>query len=95
MNQKMIFNPFSYFVSLKAKLIGLAVVVALSMAAGWHVHKTIIDAENLHSTELQLEKAKEAPGKIINFHQQLRKTNVDKEACFNTKLPDATLKLLR
>lgn len=88
-------NPFSWFISLREKLLALLAFGLFSLGIGWHLH-TIWDGYiDSGTVKHQLERAKEAPAEISKFHQALRKTNVEKTECFNTPIPDDVLKLLR
>lgn len=88
------FNPFAFFVSLKAKLIGLAVVVALSFGGGWYVHGVFYDAAKHVADGKKLDKAQKAPGAIMKKNQELRKTDADKDPCFAKPMSSDVLKLL-
>lgn len=80
-----------------AKLIGIVLAVWTPIVVGTtlYTHNKFIDAAKLSDTEAQLDKAKEAPGKIIKFNQQLRKTGIEKDTCYNAAIPAAALDLLR
>jgi hypothetical protein len=87
-------NPLTIFSSLKAKLIVLASVAVLSFGSGVYVTNVWYDAKAKNTVEKKLEKAKAAPGKIIKFNQEMRKTDAEKDSCANVPIPPAVLDLL-
>lgn len=86
---------FGVFASLRAKLIGLAVMAAVCGYGGWYAHGVWSDHTELASVKDERDTALKAPAIIMKKHQDLRKTNVDKDPCFGTKLPDDVIRLLR
>lgn len=88
------FNVLSLFVSLREKILGLTALFMLGLASGWYIHTVIDDALAYDTAKTQLEQAKIVPAKLSKFHQDIRKTNVENTACFNTSIPNDALKLL-
>lgn len=81
--------------SFKAKLTLLASYSLVLITGTLYVHNKFIDAAKLPVAEKQLDKAKAAPGAVIDKNQKLRASNVDKDPCASKPIPADALKLLR
>lgn len=72
-----------------------AIIVSITAATTLYTHNKFIDADKLKVVEKQLNKANEAPAKLIRFNQELRKTSLEKDNCANTDIPADALSLLQ
>lgn len=81
----------SHFVTLRVKLILLAVYTGIIVFGTIHGYNIVLDARQSHITERQ----RNAPVTISKFQQDLRKTHVQETPCFSTAIPDDVIKLLR
>jgi len=88
------FNPFTLISTVREKILFCVALLLVGLALGWHLHSMWDAWLNSGNLRAQLVQAQEAPGKIIDFHQKLKKTNVQNEECYNKPLPPAVLNLL-
>lgn len=91
----MILNPFTWFVSLREKILALVAMVLVSLAIGWHLHTVWDDYMDTSALKTELARAQAVPGKQATFHQKLKATPDAKTSCFNTNLSPELLKLVR
>lgn len=91
----LLLNPFTWFVSLREKLLALAAVILLSLGMGWHFHTVWDDYLDTSVLRSQLARAQAVPGKQSAFHQKLQATPDVKTPCFSTPMSPSLLKLVR
>lgn len=91
----MILNPFTWFVSLREKILALVAMVLVSLAIGWHLHTVWDDYMDTSALKTELARAQALPSKLIGFQHNLKATNVQATPCYSTKLPTDVLKLLK